>query len=143
MALLQDVQHLLDRLDRPGSIGEVRAVLATAISKLYLLPVAKVLSLKAADVASDGDSVTLWPKTTSVQLSPRLSDVFRRRVSWQGSYLFPGRNGAQPLSRDAVRHHFAGCGNRRGADITGAEQARDRPTRVLTLDLPHCARCAG
>ena len=104
-ALLRDVRGLLDRLDHAGSVGEGRAVLATAISKIYAVPLSAVLKLRAPDAAVDGAAVTLWPGGLAVGLSSAVADALLRWASWEGGYLFPGRNGAQPLSRDAVRHH--------------------------------------
>lgn len=113
-ALLRDVRHLLDRIDASQSIGEGRAILAAVISKLYHLPISTVLAVKANDVADNGAVVTLWPGSISLRLFSPLADTFRRWASWQGGYLFPGRSGVQPLSRDAVRHHLTKCVERRG-----------------------------
>ena len=105
-ALLRDVRALLDRLNRAGNVGEGRAVLAAAISKIYAVPLSAVLKLRAPDVAVDGAAVILWPGRLAVDLSPTLAEALLCWASWDGSYLFPGRNGAQSLSRDAVRHYL-------------------------------------
>ena len=104
-ALLRDVRALLGQLDRAGNVGEGRAVLAAAISKIYTVPLSAVLKLRAPDAAVEAVAVTLWPGGMAVGLSSVLADALLRWASWEGDYLFPGRNGAQPLSRDAVRHH--------------------------------------
>ena len=104
-ALLREAKELLDRLDRAGDVGEGRAMLAAAISKIYAVRLSAVLKLRAPDAAVDGAAVTLWPGGLAVGLSSALADALLRWASWEGGYLFPGRNGAQPLSRDAVRHH--------------------------------------
>ena len=69
------------------------------------MPLSAVLALKRSEVAAEGAAVTLWPEGFAVVLAPALAEALRRWASWDGSYLFLGRNGAQPLSRDAVRYH--------------------------------------
>ena len=104
-ALLREARVLLDRLDQAAGVGEGRALLATAISRIYAVPLSAVLALKRPEVAAEGAAVMLWPDRLAVSLAPALAEALRRWASWDGSYLFPGRNGAQPLSRDAVRYH--------------------------------------
>lgn len=104
-ALLRDMRELLSRLDRAGSVGKGRAVLATIISKIYAIPLLAVLGLKAPNVSTKGATITLWADGLTVELAPALAGAMRHWASWDGGYLFPGRNGAQPLSSAAVRHH--------------------------------------
>jgi len=108
--VLRAVRDLLDRLDQADNAAQGRALLAAAISKLYLVPLSTVLALTASDVSNSGSAVILWPNGLALRLAPPLTNAFRRWASWQGSYLFPGKNTVQPLSRDAVRHHALGIG---------------------------------
>ena len=109
-ALLREARHLLDRLDRAGSVGEGRAVLAVAISKLHGVSLSDVLALKAQDVSAEGETVTFWPDRLGVELAPALAAALQRWTSRGGDYVFPGRNGAQPLTPEAVRYHMNRAG---------------------------------
>ena len=113
-ALLREVRALLDRLDRARDAAEGRSVLAVAISKIYAVPLSAVLALKVSDVDGEGAAVTLWPEGLAVELAPVLTRGLRRWASWDGGYLFPGRNRVQALSHAAVRHHVPGRMNSGG-----------------------------
>lgn len=65
-----------------------------------------VLALKTSDVGDEGAAVTLWPEGLTVELAPALAMTLRRWALWDDGHIFPGRNGAQPLSRDAMHHHL-------------------------------------
>lgn len=104
-ALLRKVRCLLDRLDNTASAAEGRAIVAAVISNLYMVPLSTVLAMKASDVMVDGTTVTLWPHSSALPLTPLLADALRRWGSLFDGYVFPGRNGVQPLSSEAARYH--------------------------------------
>jgi hypothetical protein len=101
---LRKAVHLLDRLASTRDEREGRAVLAAAIALLHHLSLKRVLALQRRDVAADGDAVTLWPNEEHVELAAPLAAGFVRFATL-GSLAFPGRNGVQPLTASAVRHH--------------------------------------
>ena len=117
--LLRETRDLLDRLDRAAGADDGRALLATAISLIYAVPLSAVLALKRSEVAAEGAAATLWPEGLAIVLAPALAEALWRWASWDGSYLFPGRNGVQPLSRAAVRHHVP------ARPVTHRRQRRD------------------
>lgn len=80
-------------------------------SPSVLFSLSRVLALARTEaVESDGD-VVLWSDGPALRLVPGLAAVFRRFGASDGTLAFPGRNGAQPLSTTAVRHH---CGRQTG-----------------------------
>ena len=119
--LLQEVRELLDRLDQAENAGEGRALLATAISRIFAVPLSAVLALKRSEVAVEGGAVMLWPEGLALALAPALAEALRRWASWDGGYLFPGRNGVQHLSGTAVRYHVltrtASCPHTHGGGV--------------------------
>ncbi len=105
-ALLRQIRALLNRLEHTRTDGEGRAVFAAALSKIYLIPLSTVLALTTSEVAADDETVTFWPDGLALRLAPLLAGAFRRWASSESGYVFPGRNGVQPLSVAAIRHHL-------------------------------------
>lgn len=103
--LLGIVRSLLDQLDKTENTAESRALLAAALSNIYAIPLSQVLAMRASDVVVEGMTLTLWPDTLALPLSSPLVDTFRKCVSLSGGYVFPGKNGVQPLSTGAIRYH--------------------------------------
>ncbi len=101
---LRKAVRLLDRLAAPRDQREGRAVLAAAIALLHHVSLKRVLALQRRDVAADGDAVTLWPGDVDVDLAAPLVAGFMRFAA-VGPLAFPGRNGVQPMTASAVRHH--------------------------------------
>ena len=125
---LHAVGELLDRLDCAEHSAEGRALLAATISKLFLVPLSTVLSLKASDTFDDGSVFILWPEGLALRLTQFLANELRLWASWDSGYLFPGRNTLQPLSRDAVRYHVVRAGrDQRGLNILCAVSECSRP----------------
>ncbi len=104
-ALLRQVQALLDWLDQAKSAGEGRALLAAALSRLYQVPLLRMLAIKLSEVEADEAGVVLWPAGLALRLAPPMEQGFRRWAPKAGTYVFPGRNHLQPLSPEAVRYH--------------------------------------
>ena len=104
-ATLTEARRLLEALGAATDMGRGRALLAAAISRVYLVPLARVLALARDEVAAGSDGrVTLWPATLALALPPAMAAGFRRFAD-EGRLVFPGRNGVQPLSAAAVLHH--------------------------------------
>ena len=106
--MLRQARSMVELLDEAAIPRRRWAILATAISKAYAVPLAAVVALKTDQVADDGATITLWPSGSSVALDAVLAACFRRWVSWdrESGYVFPGRNKLQPMSYAAVRHHL-------------------------------------
>lgn len=69
------------------------------------MPLTRVLAVTQDEVAAGPDGgVTLWPATLALVLPLAMAAGFGRFAA-EGGLVFPGRNGAQPLSVAAVRHH--------------------------------------
>ncbi len=104
-ATLRKAASLLARLEAPRSQREGRALLATAISVVHGVPLTKVLSLRCDQVETQSSRVVLWADQHAVDLADPLMVAFRRFAAGSGQLAMPGRNGLQPLSVSAVRHH--------------------------------------
>ena len=103
--VLQDARHLLEGLSATTHSPRGRALLAAAISRMYQLPLNRVLALGGDDATTAHDGgVTLRINGLAIALAPALAVSFRRFAA-AGRLVFPGRNGAQPLSTVAVMHH--------------------------------------
>lgn len=106
--VLQDTRHLLEALGAAAEPQRGRALLAAAISRVYQVPLTRVLALTVDKAVDDGNAnVVLWPGELSLALTARLLNGYQRFAA-AGDLVFPGRNGAQPLSASAVRHHLRG-----------------------------------
>lgn len=103
--VLRRAQRLIEALDVVTDARRGRALLAAAISVLHQLPLAKVLALRRDDVTVAADHGVLWPAGDGIVLAAPLARCFARFTAVTGQYAFPGRNGAQPLSTDAVTYH--------------------------------------
>lgn len=103
--LLRRARQLIEALDVAADARRGRALLAAAISVLHQLPLAKVLALRRDDVLAAAGRVFLWPAGDAVVLAAPLARCFARLTAATGRHAFPGRNGAQPLSTDAVTYH--------------------------------------
>lgn len=107
---LTDARRLLEALEAAADVRQGRALLAATISRIHLVPLRRVLALMRDEVASAGeDGVTLWPATLALALPPAMAAGFRQFAATEGSLVFPGRNGAQPLSVTAARYHAGTC----------------------------------
>ena len=123
-ATLRDAGRLLEALGAATDARRSRALLAAAISRLFLVPLTRVLGLTRDDVSADPDSrVALWHSTLAVALPLTLAASFQRFAA-EGRLVFPGRNGAQPLSVSAVRHHVRQAGP---LDVRGNGSGGPRP----------------
>lgn len=80
-------------------------MLAAAIVVLHHLPLTRVFASRQCDVAAGDDGVVLWPGETAIELAMPLAASFVRFTAL-GHLAFPGRNGMQPLTVSAVRHHM-------------------------------------
>lgn len=108
-ATLREVGRLLDALGAATDVRRGGALLAAAVSRVHLVLLTRVLALTRDEVASaSGGGVTLWPATLALALPPAMAAGFRRFAA-EGDLVFPGRNGAQPLSVTAARHHTKAC----------------------------------
>jgi len=115
--VLRRAQRLIEALDVATDARRGRALLAAAISVLHQLPLAKVLALRSDDVSALAGRVVLWPAGDAIVLAAPLARCFARFTVATGRHAFPGRNGAQPLSTDAVTYHMK--------EITGGDGPRD------------------
>lgn len=69
------------------------------------MPLTRVLALTRDEVAAGPNGeVTLWPATLALALPSAMTAGFRLFAA-EGRLVFPGRNGAQPLSVTAARYH--------------------------------------
>lgn len=113
-AVLQDARRLLEALDGVTDVRRARALLAAAMSRIYQLPLNHILALAEGDITTALDGgVTLRVNGSDVELTPALAAGFRR-FGAAGRLVFPGRNGAQPLSTAAVAHHLHRSGSLSG-----------------------------
>ncbi len=103
--LLRDARRLVEALCAEQGVGRGKALLAAALARVYCLPLPRVLALARAEVMEDDGAVVLWPEGLALRLIPDLATAFRRFAAADGRLMFPGRNGVQPLSVSAVRHH--------------------------------------
>lgn len=106
-ATLAKAASLLDRLATAGGPHERRALLAAAIGVVHGMPLREVLALRRGKRAGDGKSTVNDPGGAEVKLAGPLAATFDGIAPGTGTLAFPGRNGVQPLSRAAVRHHVA------------------------------------
>lgn len=106
-ATLAKAAGLLDRLARAREPRERRALLAAAIGVVHGMPLREVLALGRGRRAGDGKSTVSDPGGAEVELAGRLAEAFDGIAPGTGTLAFPGRNGVQPLSTAAVRHHVA------------------------------------
>lgn len=103
---LREARRLLEALGAATDMRRGRALLAAAISRVFRVPLTRVLMLTQGDVFVKPDGgVALWPSTLMVALPPTMAASFRRFAA-KVDLVFPGRNTAQPLSVAAVRHHL-------------------------------------
>ena len=118
-AVLQDARRLLEALDGVTDARRGMALHAAAISRLYQVPLTRVLTLPRTEVLWEQEGgVVLWPEGLRLTLTPELATGFRRFAAATGPLAFPGRSGVQPLSTAAVAHHrrWRDRGRRPGAD---------------------------
>ncbi len=103
--LLREARRLVEALDTEQDIRRGRALLATALARVYHLPLPWVLALARAEVVEDDGDIVLWPEGLELRLTRDLAIAFRKFAAAGGMLVFPGRNRVQPLSTVAVRHH--------------------------------------
>jgi hypothetical protein len=104
-ATLRKAAILLDRLAAAEIAREHRALLAAATSVLQGLPLSEVLAFRKGDPLGDGRTI-LVARSGPVETSGLLAAGFRKLMAGPGALAFPGRNGLQPISYAAVRHHL-------------------------------------
>ena len=104
-ATLKKAKVLLDRLGAAGSLRERRALLASATGVLHGLPLSEVLALRRGSAPGDGCAAAIGLDGPFEPARP-LAEGFRRIGAPSSAFAFPGRNGLQPLSTAAVRHHL-------------------------------------
>lgn len=103
-AILADVARIMSDLETVQHKSRARALIALAISRLYRVPLERVLTLSGKDVII-GDDICLWPNGEAIRLERPLTDAFQRWISASGNRLaFPGRNTRRPISVSAIAH---------------------------------------
>ena len=83
---------------------ERQSLLAAAIGVVHGMPLFEVLALRQV-VRGDGSSFATGPGGAPVDLASPLAVAFDGLAVEAGALVFSGRNGVQPLSISAVRHH--------------------------------------
>ncbi len=104
-ATLGKAAGLLARLGVAQSRPERRALLAAAIGVVHGMPLSEALALRRVVRVGDGPSPAIGPGGAPVELAGPLAAAFDSLAVGAGALAFPGRNGLQPLSISAVRHH--------------------------------------
>lgn len=111
--LRADIRRCRDRLKNPRTVVEARALIAILTARIYALPLNRVLSLKRPEVAVSTNAVTLWPEGEALTLDRSLAVAFQEWISLGGiwrspgyPWVFPGRDGHQPMSEAAVAYHL-------------------------------------
>ncbi len=101
---LADVTQIMEDLKAARDAARAKALIATAISRLYRIPLERVLTLSASDVFIN-DDILLWPKQEAIRLEKPLADTFQRWIPVAERLLaFPGRNPRRPISVSAIAH---------------------------------------
>lgn len=104
-ATLRKASGMLARLGVAQSWRERQALLAAAIGVVHGMPLSETLALGRGVRLSDGPSPAIGPGGAPVELAGPLAAVFDDLAVGTKTLAFPGRNGLQPLSVSAVRHH--------------------------------------
>lgn len=105
-ALVIAVRGPLKRLHSVPDGPFRRSLLAWIISKLYQIPLTRVLALTKAEIADDGYQIVFQPSELAIELEGAVAKHVRElRANAPGDLIFPGRNAAQPLSTAAVNYH--------------------------------------
>ena len=104
-ATLKRAALLLDRLGSVTSRREHLALLTATTGVLHGVPLSDVLALRRNNVPGDGLAKTIG-FSVSGEILPSLTEEFRRAATASCAFVFPGRNGLQPLSASAVVHHL-------------------------------------
>jgi hypothetical protein len=129
--LRADIRACRKRLATPRTATEARALIAVLIARIYALPLNRVLSLTRPEVALSMSGVTLWPDGEALTLDRSLAVAFQEWISvgglWRSPgnpWVFPGRDGHQPMSEAAVAYHVNA---KRTGDRPGLHQTQARP----------------
>lgn len=93
-ATLRRAASLLGRLGAARNLRERRAILAAAIAVTHGLPLKAVLAFRR-----------MRPGQMPIALAEPFATALRHLDGGRTGLVFPGRNGTQPLSTSAVRHH--------------------------------------
>lgn len=106
--LVTRVNSLTRDLETVSDPRRARALIAALVAALYQVHLKDVLALSHKDVSEEDDALVLWPATHEIRIDGRLGEMFRRWLLVPGAdgLLFVGRNGLQPMSDHAVRHHL-------------------------------------
>ncbi|WP_460021871.1 hypothetical protein, partial [Methylobacterium phyllosphaerae] len=111
--LQADIRKCRKRLHRTRDVVEARALIAVLISRIFTLPLSRVLSLKRSEVAVTPKAVTLWKDGEGLTLDEPLANVFREWISLAGSWrspgypwVFPSRDGLRPASEGSIAYHL-------------------------------------
>lgn len=80
-------------------------MLAAAIGVVQGMALSEVLALRQSVQGSGGSFPAIGPGGAPVELAVPLAAAFDNLVIKEGALAFSGRNGLQPLSISAVRHH--------------------------------------
>ena len=103
-ATLKTAAILLNRLEAAGSAQERRALLAAATSVLHGMPLSETLALHQSNDPRKA-RLTSSAFCSVVKASDLLASKLDATTTETCVLQFPGRNGLQPLSTSAVRHH--------------------------------------
>lgn len=108
------VRSLLAALE-PARGTELRALTAAAVSRVYGVPLTRVLTLKPGELRLVGASVVLWPDSDALETRGTIAAALLRCVESNGtSLLFPGRGAIKPITAASVVYYVgAGAGGRR------------------------------
>jgi hypothetical protein len=111
--LQADIRKCRKRLHRTCNVVEARALIAVLISRIFTLPLSRVLSLKRSEVAVTPKAVTLWKDGEGLTLDEPLANAFREWISLAGSWrspgypwVFPSRDGLRPASEGSIAYHL-------------------------------------
>ena len=104
-ATLRRAAGLLAQLGMAQGWREHRACLAAAIGVVHGMALSEVLALRRNVKGSGGSFPAIGPDGAPVELAEVLTAAFNSLAIKKGVLAFPGRNGLQPLSPSAVRHH--------------------------------------
>lgn len=108
-ATLRKAAGLLAQLAAAQGRRERRALLAAAIGVVHGMAMSEVLALRRSVQGSGGSFPAIGPGGAPVELAEALAAAFDSLAVGEGMLAFPSRNGLQPLSISALRHHVLKC----------------------------------
>lgn len=108
--LIKSVKLMFRRLeDNPIGVSERKALTAFILSKLYGLPLGRVLTIKKHQLEFGPSTILAWDGQ-SIEIDPRVAKILSLIEPSGNShkdYLFQGRLQGRPLSRTAVAYWTA------------------------------------